>query len=77
MKPAEKAQVMGAFQKGDIDILVSTTVVEVGIDIPNASIMLIRDAERFGLAQLHQLRGRIGRGQEEGHCILIHMPKAK
>ena len=77
MKPAEKAQVMGAFQKGDIDILVSTTVVEVGIDIPNASIMLIRDAERFGLAQLHQLRGRIGRGQEEGHCILIHNAQSK
>ena len=77
MKPAEKALVMASFQQGTTDILVSTTVVEVGIDIPNASIILIRDAERFGLAQLHQLRGRIGRGQEEGHCILIHNAQSK
>jgi len=72
LKPGEKDQVMAAFKNGEIDILVATTVIEVGIDIPNASIMVIRDAERFGLAQLHQLRGRIGRGSAEGHCILIH-----
>lgn len=72
MKPGEKAQVMAEFKKGNIDILVATTVIEVGIDIPNASIMVIRDAERFGLAQLHQLRGRVGRGGSEGHCILVH-----
>lgn len=72
MSAAEKDRIMREFRAGDINILVATTVIEVGIDIPNASIMLIRDAERFGLAQLHQLRGRIGRGNEEGHCILIH-----
>lgn len=77
MKPAEKAQVMSEFQQGIINILVSTTVVEVGIDIPNASVMLIRDAERFGLAQLHQLRGRIGRGQTQSYCILIHNAQSK
>lgn len=72
MKPAEKDRVMAEFKNGDLNILVATTVIEVGIDIPNASVMLIRDAERFGLAQLHQLRGRIGRGSEAGYCILIH-----
>ena len=62
---------VGRFQKGELDILVSTTVVEVGIDIPNASVMLIEHAERFGLSQLHQLRGRVGRGQFPGICILF------
>ncbi len=65
---------MHDFQKGLIDILISTTVIEVGIDIPNASVMLIEDADRFGLAQLHQLRGRIGRGKHKSLCILFADP---
>ncbi|MGI5891762.1 MAG: ATP-dependent DNA helicase RecG [Bacillota bacterium] len=72
MKAAEKAQIMDDFRKKKADILVSTTVIEVGINIPNATVMLVRDAERFGLSQLHQLRGRIGRGSEQSYCILMH-----
>jgi ATP-dependent DNA helicase RecG len=72
MSAADKDQTMRDFRSHKTDILVATTVIEVGIDIPNASIMLIRNAERFGLAQLHQLRGRIGRGKQDGHCILLH-----
>jgi ATP-dependent DNA helicase RecG len=69
--PDEKDRVMSAFAAGELDVLVSTTVIEVGVDVPNATVMVIMDAERFGVSQLHQLRGRVGRGRDAGLCLLV------
>ncbi len=74
MKPTDKERVMTAFKLGELDMLVATTVIEVGVDVPNASLMVIENAERLGLSQLHQLRGRVGRGQIESHCVLMYHP---
>jgi ATP-dependent DNA helicase RecG len=70
----EKDRVMRAFASGEVDVLVATTVIEVGIDVANASVMVVENAERFGLSQLHQLRGRVGRGADESYCVLISQP---
>jgi ATP-dependent DNA helicase RecG len=71
MKPAEKARSMARFKAGELHLLVATTVIEVGVDVPNASLMVIENAERLGLAQLHQLRGRVGRGAQASNCVLL------
>jgi ATP-dependent DNA helicase RecG len=75
LRPAERRELMARFKARDLDVLVATTVIEVGIDVPNATIMIVQEADRFGLAQLHQLRGRVGRGAEQSYCLLISRPR--
>jgi ATP-dependent DNA helicase RecG len=75
LRPAQRRELMARFKAGDLDVLVATTVIEVGVDVPNATIMIVQEADRFGLAQLHQLRGRVGRGAEQSYCLLVSRPK--
>ena len=77
ISPKQKDSVMESFLKGEIDILVSTTVIEVGVNVPNAAVMVIENSERFGLSQLHQLRGRVGRSEHQSYCILYNEGKGK
>jgi ATP-dependent DNA helicase RecG len=75
LKPADRRELMARFKACELDVLVATTVIEVGVDVPNATVMIVQEADRFGLAQLHQLRGRVGRGAEQSYCLLVSRPK--
>ncbi len=75
LKPADRRELMAKFKARELDVLVATTVIEVGVDVPNATVMIVQEADRFGLAQLHQLRGRVGRGAEQSYCLLVSRPK--
>ena len=75
LKPADRRDLMARFKAQELDVLVATTVIEVGVDVPNATVMIVQEADRFGLAQLHQLRGRVGRGAEQSYCLLVSRPK--
>jgi ATP-dependent DNA helicase RecG len=75
LKPAHRRELMATFKARELDVLVATTVIEVGVDVPNATVMIVQEADRFGLAQLHQLRGRVGRGADQSYCVLVSRPK--